>query len=170
MSAWRAIEDAAGVLTDQLAGKIADVATAESVTLVSDFEGPFKRHRAETAWKRGKATVSLWAGRSQTRAVSQARRRWRVSLSIDYTFQGQDVDEVARQVGLTARAIMLCVDLLPTTSTLATDAASEDEFSSIVSEDIDDLLQEASGDVSRLGPVLGGVRITVPLLIHEAIT
>ena len=166
MGAWKVIEEVVPIVEEHLGPKIAEVGAEELATLVTDFE-VFKRQRAETIWKRSKAAVGIWAATSSTRAVEQTRRRWKVALTFDYTFQDQDIDDAAQQIGLTARAMMRVIDLLPTTSGLLIDAASEDRGSAAVVEDLDDLLQEAAGDVSQGGPVVGGFRITIPITLHE---
>ena len=101
-----------------------------------------------------------------TRAASQTRRRWKIQINIDYTFQGQDREKMGEQIELTIDAIMRCIDLIPE-ETVTVSAASEEPFATITLTDIDDLLQESAGDISQGSPFFAGVRLTIPIVQHE---
>ena len=165
MGVWKATEEIATVLTDNLSAKIAEVAAEESLTLYAGF-ALYKRTRAENSFRREKATVSIWTSVAQTRAASQTRRRWKVLINIDYTFQGQDREAMGEQIELTLDAIMRCIDLIPE-ETVTVSAASEEPFATITLTDIDDLLQESAGDISQGSPFFAGVRLTIPIVQHE---
>lgn len=167
MGVYRAINETATLIENNLAAKLTTVAGWHSVTLHTGFS-LFKRSRAENNHRRDKATVSVWASSALTRAASQVRRRWKVELNVDYTFQGQDRDEVATQVELAVDALMLCVDLLPDAASTVS-AASEEQFATVAITDLDDLLQDAAGDVTVSGPIMGGVRLTFPVIQHDTL-
>lgn len=165
MGVYAATNEIASVLTDNLATELATVGTAASVSLVTGFT-LVTRARAETAWKRDRAVVAVWMGTAATRAKSQTRRRWKISLNIDYTFQGQDREEVAAQVELALEALMRCLDLVPEEAATLS-GAGEEEYGSVAVTDLDELLAAAAGDVTPSGPILGGVRLTVPIVAHD---
>lgn len=170
MGVYTATEEVGTAVKNNLAAKIDAVATHEDVTLDNSFTF-YDRERATTFWKKSKAGAGVWVRSASTGAISQKERRWRVDMIVDYAYRGQDRSEVWKQIELTVDAIMRVVDdFISGSSTNSIIAAGEDRFGSVAMTDLDDKIQEASGDVTPHGPIGGAVRVEVPIIQKEQIT
>lgn len=165
MGLWKTTTEVVGALDANLTSRINEVAGEVGKSLDSSFE-TYRRARAQSIWNRGTGCLGVWVQSAQTGSASQKSRDWHAQVVIDYTYRGQNRENVAEQVELVTDAIMRVVDDMVKRDTII--GSGEEPQGTATVHDIDDLVQEAAS-LTGGGPYVAATRVQFPVQQREVL-